>query len=380
MAQDLHILIVAAGSGSRAGGDIPKQYRTHRGKPVLRWSAERFARDDRVTTLTIAIGKGQEAEALATLGGVEATLITGGPTRRESVRNGLEHLAANGADGAVFIHDAARPDVPDAVIAALLTALRNASGAVPVLPVADSIIEAETGVIVPREALRRVQTPQAFDFQAILAAHRTWPHDQDASDDAQMLRVQGGEVALVLGDERLKKITFAEDFMVQSPLPPFRIGNGYDVHRLVRGEELWLGGVQFDHEFGLAGHSDADVVLHAITDAILGAIGAGDIGSHFPPSDPQWRGARSDRFLAHAVALASEANYTIGNIDCTVICEAPKIGPQREEMRQEIARITGADVARISIKATTTEGLGYTGRREAIAASASALLQRKDEP
>ena len=380
MAQDLHILIVAAGSGSRVGGNVPKQYRSHLGKPLLGWSAERFAQDKRVRSLTIVVGAGQEGEALAALGGIEAKLITGGATRRDSVRNGLEHLAAHGAQGVVFIHDAARPDVPDSVIEALMAALATAPGATPVLPVADSIIRAEDGVIVPRETLRRVQTPQAFDLQAILTAHRAWPEDRDASDDAQMLRASGGEVALVPGDERLKKITFAEDFMELSPLPPFRIGTGYDVHRLVRGEELWLGGILFDHDFGLAGHSDADVVLHAITDAILGAIGAGDIGSHFPPSDPQWRGARSDRFLAHAVALADAAHYMIGNIDCTVICEAPKIGPRRDAMREEVARIVGTDIARISIKATTTEGLGYTGRREAIAASASALLQRKDEP
>ncbi|WP_420605232.1 bifunctional 2-C-methyl-D-erythritol 4-phosphate cytidylyltransferase/2-C-methyl-D-erythritol 2,4-cyclodiphosphate synthase [Novosphingopyxis sp.] len=378
MAQDLHVLIVAAGSGSRVGGDVPKQYRRHRGKPLLRWSVEGFARDERVTSLTVAIGEGQIERARDVLDGLDIAYVTGGATRRDSVRSGLEQLAEAGASGFVFIHDAARADVPDHVTAALLAALESAPGAIPALPVPDSMIRAADGAIVEREALRRVQTPQAFHFDAILAAHRDWPDGREASDDAQMLRAAGGEVALVAGDERLKKVTFEEDFIDQRGLPALRIGTGYDVHRLVRGEELWLCGVQIDHEFGLSGHSDADVALHAITDAVLGAIGAGDIGSHFPPGDPQWRGARSDRFLAHAVNLATEASYGIGNIDCTIICEAPRIGPLREAMRHSVARIIGADPARISIKATTTEGLGYTGRREAIAAQACVLLEQRN--
>ena len=378
MAQDLHVLIVAAGSGSRVGGEIPKQYRLHNGRPLLRWSAERFAGDERVRSLTIAIAAGQETAAEVALAGVEARLVTGGATRRESVRSGLEHVAAGGGSGLVLIHDAARPDVPERVITDLIDALETAPGAIPVLPLADSVISAQDGAIVPREQLRRVQTPQAFHLEAILAAHRAWPADREASDDAQMLRAAGGKVALVAGDERLKKITVAEDFMDPGPLPHFRIGTGYDVHRLVRGEELWLCGIRIEHDFGLAGHSDADAALHAITDAVLGAIGAGDIGSHFPPSDPQWRAARSDRFLVHAAAQAAEAGYAIGNIDCTIICEAPRIGPHRDLMRENVARIIGIDPGRISIKATTTEGLGYTGRREAIAAQASALLEKRN--
>lgn len=344
---------------------------------MLRWSVERFARDGAAASLTVVVGPAQHDMARQALTGLEYDLVTGGETRRESVRNGLEHLVGKGAAGHLFIHDAARPDVPGAVIDALKTALDDAPGAVPVLPVPDSLIRADDGANIDREMLRRVQTPQAFRFDDILHAHRTWPSDKGATDDAQMLRAAGGEVRLITGHERLKKITFAEDFMISDAAPSFRIGNGYDVHRLVKGAELWLCGIQLDHEFGLSGHSDADVALHAITDAVLGAIGVGDIGSHFPPSDPQWRGARSDRFLAHAVKLADDAGYGIGNIDCTIICEAPKIGPHRDRMRDMLASITGADPGRISIKATTTEGLGYTGRQEAIAAQTSALLEKR---
>lgn len=190
-----------------------------------------------------------------------------------------------------------------------------------------------------------------------------------------MLRAAGGEVALVAGDERLAKLTYAEDFM--TALPATRTGMGFDVHRLAAGEELWLGGIRIEHNRGLAGHSDADVGLHALVDAILGAIGAGDIGSHFPPSDPQWKGASSDRFLIHAVALAREAGYAIGNVDLTLICEAPKIGPHREAMRARIAELLGVDKTLVSVKATTTEGLGFAGRAEGIAALAVATLIRE---
>jgi 2-C-methyl-D-erythritol 4-phosphate cytidylyltransferase/2-C-methyl-D-erythritol 2,4-cyclodiphosphate synthase len=251
-----------------------------------------------------------------------------------------------------------------------------------VLPVVDSLAVDNGGVMsgkAEREALRRVQTPQAFRFDAILAAHRAWQGVTDAGDDAQVLMASNGSVALIDGDERLKKITFAEDFMDQSPLPPFRIGQGFDVHRLEAGEELWLGGVLIPHDKGLSGHSDADVALHAITDAVLGAIGEGDIGTHFPPSDPQWRGARSGRFLEHAVGLARAAGYAVGNIDLTLICEAPKIGPHRPAMRAEVARLMGLAEGAVSIKATTTEKLGFTGRGEGIAAQAIVCLVRTSE-
>lgn len=249
------------------------------------------------------------------------------------------------------------------------------------LPVVDSLAVDRDGFMAgtaDRASLRRVQTPQAFRFQAILAAHRAWTGARDAGDDAQVLRAHnappGGKVALVAGDERLAKLTFAEDFM-NAP-PPVRTGMGFDVHRLVPGEELWLGGVRIDHDRGLSGHSDADVALHALTDALLGAIGAGDIGTHFPPTDPQWKGAASARFLHHAATLVRAAGYDIGNVDLTLICEAPKIGPHRPAIRARIAALLGVDIDRISVKATTTERLGFAGREEGIASQAVATLIR----
>jgi len=225
-----------------------------------------------------------------------------------------------------------------------------------------------------RSALRRVQTPQAFRFAELLGAHRGWSGPATAGDDAQVARAGGLDVALVEGDEALHKLTFAADFT--APAPPVRIGTGFDVHRLAEGEALWLCGVKVEHTHGLAGHSDADVAIHALVDALLGAIGAGDIGQHFTPSDPQWKGASSDRFLAHAARLVGESGHAIGNIDLTIVCEAPKIGPHRAAMQARLAQILGLDVAQVSVKATTTEGLGPTGRREGIAAQAVASLVR----
>jgi len=304
-------IVVAAGKGLRVGGDTPKQFRVWRGKPLIRHSIEALLAAG-AAPLLVVVAEGAEADARAALAGLEGLeFVPGGATRQDSVRCGLEALAT-AAPERVLIHDAARPDLPRAVISRLLQALDEHPGAIPVLPVVDSLAVAAGGVMAgkaTREALRRVQTPQAFRFEAILAAHRAWDGATNAGDDAQVLMADNGSVALIDGDERLKKITFAEDFMDQSPLPPFRIGQGFDVHRLEEGEELWLGGVLIPHDKGLSGHSDADVALHAITDAVLGAIGEGDIGTHFPPSDPQWRGARSGRFLEHAVSLARAAGY-----------------------------------------------------------------------
>ncbi len=370
-------IIVAAGKGLRVGGDTPKQFRDWRGKPVLRHSAESLLSAGASPLIVVTSDDGEDA-ASAALSGLPFTLARGGATRQDSVRAGLEALAAS-SPAAVLIHDAARPDLPLEVISRLTKALADYPGAIPVLPVVDSLALADGAGLMAgkaeREALRRVQTPQAFRYTDILAAHRAWNGPTDAGDDAQVLAVSGGSVALVEGDERLKKITFAEDF-VDTTAPAFRIGQGYDVHRLETGEDLWLCGVQIPHDKGLAGHSDADVALHAITDAVLGAIGAGDIGTHFPPSDPQWKGARSAKFLEHAVSLAREAGYGIANIDLTLICEAPKIGPHRPAMRAEVARIMGVGEDAVSIKATTTEKLGFTGREEGIAAQAIILLQR----
>ncbi len=365
-------IVVAAGKGLRVGGDTPKQFRTWRGRALIRHSVEalKAAGADPLVVVIAADAQDDAEAALAGISGV--TFITGGATRQDSVRCGLEALAA-AEPQSVLIHDAARPDLPRAVIERLLKALIEHPGAIPVLPVVDSLAVDNGGVMsgkADREALRRVQTPQAFRFDAILAAHRAWQGVTDAGDDAQVLMASNGSVALVDGDERLKKITFAEDFAAPMTAPTFRIGQGFDVHRLEPGEELWLGGVQIPHDRGLAGHSDADVALHAITDAVLGAVGEGDIGTHFPPSDPQWRGARSGQFLQHAVGLARAAGYAIANIDLTLICEEPKIGPHRPAMRAEVARLMGLSENAVSIKATTTEKLGFTGRGEGIAAQA----------
>lgn len=367
-------LVVAAGKGLRAGQPVPKQFARWRGKPVVRHSVEALAAAG-CAPILVVIPDGAEAvarEALAGIAGLQFT--TGGATRQESVRLGLEVLAGSEPDR-VLIHDAARPLLPAEVIARLQTALDAHKGAIPVLPVADSLTHAAgdlMGAPARREDLRRVQTPQAFHFAEVLAAHRDWEGATSAGDDAQVAQAWGMDVALVEGDETLHKLTYAADFGAARPL--IRVGNGYDVHRLEEGEELWLCGVRIEHTHGLSGHSDADVAIHALVDAMLGAIGAGDIGQHFPPSDPQWKGAASDRFLAHAGKLVAEAGYALANGDVTIICEAPKIGPHRETMRARLADILGVDIGAISVKATTTEKLGFTGRREGIAAQAVVSL------
>lgn len=367
-------VVVAAGKGLRAGQPLPKQFAPWRGKPVVRHSVESLlAAGARPVIVAIPPGGGEiAASALVGLEGVQT--VIGGATRQESVRAALEVLAADGP-ARVLIHDAARPDLPHAMIARLLGALEHHPGAIPVLPVVDSLALDADGLMAgtaPREALRRVQTPQAFRFAPILAAHRGWQGAPDAGDDAQVLRATGLDVALVEGDERLKKLTFAEDFMAAAV--PVRVGTGFDVHRLAVGEDLWLCGVQIPHDRGLAGHSDADVALHALVDALLGAVGAGDIGSHFPPSDPQWRGAASGRFVEHAVAVVRAAGYAIGNVDVTIICEAPRIGPHRDAMRASVAALLATGIDQVSVKATTTERLGFAGREEGIAAQAVATV------
>lgn len=366
-------VIVAAGQGLRAGQSLPKQFALWRGKPVVRHSAEALAAAG-IAPIVVAIPENAEELARAALDGVAGViLVTGGATRQQSVRLALEVLEHNAPDR-VLIHDAARPQLSRPVIERLAAALADLPAATPVLPVVDSLAHAAgatMGAPARREDLRRVQTPQAFRFAAILAAHRAWQGAPDAGDDAQVARAAGLEVALVEGDEALHKLTFATDF---GPPAPIRVGTGYDVHRLADGEELWLCGVRIDHPRGLSGHSDADVAIHALVDAVLGALGQGDIGSHFPPSDPQWRGASSDRFLSHAVLLAAQAGYRIGNVDLTIVCEAPRIGPHREAMRARLAGLLGTEVEAVSVKATTTERLGFTGRGEGIAAQAVATL------
>ena len=367
-------VIVAAGQGLRAGQPLPKQFALWRGQPVVRHAAETMAAAG-ISPIVVAIPAGADRIAATALLGVPGVrLVTGGVTRQDSVRLALEALVAD-APGRVLIHDAARPVLPRTVLERLGRALDTGDAAIPVLPVVDSLAHAqgsEMGAPAPRESLRRVQTPQAFRYAAILAAHRAWTGAATAGDDAQVAQAAGLTVTLVDGDEALHKLTFAGDFA--AALPPVRIGTGYDVHRLADGEELWLGGIKLDHPRGLAGHSDADVAIHALVDALLGAIGAGDIGSHFPPSDSEWRGASSDRFLRHAVKLVGAAGYRVGNADLTIICEAPKIGPHREAMRARLAELLGTDISAVSVKATTTERLGFTGRGEGIAAQAVATL------
>jgi 2-C-methyl-D-erythritol 4-phosphate cytidylyltransferase / 2-C-methyl-D-erythritol 2,4-cyclodiphosphate synthase len=380
MASRPHIvaLIVAAGSGSRAGGDTPKQFRLVDGRPMLALSYAALAQHADIRSVFVAVGDGQESLATDALNGLPVpVLLTGGATRKESVSRGLEAIAAQGGADFVLIHDAARPFLPEAVIDTLIDALFKSPGAVPALPVVDSLsrgTDVLTGTV-DRSHLWRVQTPQAFHFDAILEAHRTWS-GEDPTDDARMLMANGKDVRIVPGSERLSKFTFSSDFSGNDMIPSIRSGTGFDVHRLVAGEELWLCGVRIAHDKGLAGHSDADVAMHAITDAILGAMALGDIGDHFPPSDPQWKGASSDRFLSHALALAVQQGYTFANADVTIICEAPKIGPHRQAMRAKLSEIMGTDLSRISVKATTTELLGFTGRGEGIAAQAIVTFEK----
>ncbi|WP_394270859.1 bifunctional 2-C-methyl-D-erythritol 4-phosphate cytidylyltransferase/2-C-methyl-D-erythritol 2,4-cyclodiphosphate synthase [Qipengyuania sp.] len=365
------VIILAAGQGERARQGMPKQFARFRGRPVLRHSVDSFTRIG-ARQIVVVVPSGLHYEAQRAAGSDAVTFVTGGATRQMSVASGLGAIDVDVP--AILIHDAARPDIPLAVVERLLGALPAHDGAIPVLPVIDSLAVADGGRMTgtaPREQLRRVQTPQAFRAGSIRRAHAAWTGSPNAGDDAQVLLAAGGTVAMVEGDQALHKLTYAEDF---AAAPPVRTGTGFDVHRLAEGEELWLGGIRIPHDRGLAGHSDADVALHAITDAILGAIGNGDIGAHFPPSDPRWRGASSDQFLAHAVFLAAEAGYRIGNVDLTIICEAPKIGPHRDAMRARIAELAMVDIGQVSVKATTTEGLGFTGRGEGIAAQAAATL------
>jgi len=374
-------LIVAAGKGVRAGGVLPKQYAMLGGRAIVAHSVDALLRHPGVESVHVVIGEGQEDLLAAALGDrVLPAPVIGGATRRESVLAGLEAIHAAGGAARVLIHDAARPLLPAAVIDRLLAALDDADGAIPALPVADTLARGgdALGDTVARDGLVRVQTPQAFRFDAILAAHRAWPVEAEATDDAQMLRAAGLGVAIVAGDPALEKITTPEDFAgAEARLGrarSTRTAMGYDVHRLAQGEQLWLGGILIPHSHGLSGHSDADVALHALTDALLGTIGAGDIGMHFPPSDPQWRGASSDRFLQHAATLIERAGGAIEHVDVTIICEAPKIGPHRDAMRMRIGALLRLDMARISVKATTTERLGFTGREEGIAAQAIATV------
>jgi 2-C-methyl-D-erythritol 4-phosphate cytidylyltransferase/2-C-methyl-D-erythritol 2,4-cyclodiphosphate synthase len=370
-------LIVAAGSGSRSGSETPKQFTTIAGQPMIAHSHAALAAHPAISRILVVIGEGQEGVLAQAVPG--AVSVTGGATRRLSVQAGLEALAYNNID-AVLIHDAARPFLPAAIIDRLIAALGEVEGALPALPVADTLARGDSllGETIDRDGLYRVQTPQAFRFETILDAHRNWTFEEP-TDDAQMVRRLGGTVAMVEGDTMLDKITYPADFAAAEARSVAalisRSASGFDVHRLEVGEELWLGGVLIPHDKGLSGHSDADVALHAITDALLGTIAAGDIGTHFPPSDPQWKGADSAQFLEHAASLVRAEGGIIDFIDLTLMCESPKIGPHRAVMRARIAALLQLTMRQVSVKATTTERLGFTGRGEGIAAQAMATIR-----
>jgi 2-C-methyl-D-erythritol 4-phosphate cytidylyltransferase/2-C-methyl-D-erythritol 2,4-cyclodiphosphate synthase len=370
-------LIVAAGKGLRSGADVPKQFAPLGGKSMLAHSFDAFQSHPRISAIHVVIGEDQHDLVTTAFGGRKADkIIVGGAERQDSVLAGLASIEAD----QVLIHDAARPFLPHAVIDRLLNALETHAGAVPVLPVVDTLafVGESLGDVTDRNALVRVQTPQAFHLDAIMTSHRNWVGGS-ATDDAQMLRASGHSVATVEGDVMLEKITHPGDFaLAEARLSAgliSRTGMGFDVHRLETGQELWLCGVRIPHDMGLSGHSDADVALHALTDALLGTIGAGDIGTHFPPSDPQWRGASSDRFLTHACQLIRDRGGMIDHVDLTIICEAPKIGPHRDTMQARLADLLQVGADRVSIKATTTERLGFTGRGEGIAAQAIATVR-----
>jgi 2-C-methyl-D-erythritol 4-phosphate cytidylyltransferase/2-C-methyl-D-erythritol 2,4-cyclodiphosphate synthase len=376
-------LIVAAGRGERAGGEMPKQYRAVGGRPLLSWSAQTFALHQDISTVQFVIGADQvslfENSVPKAFAGRKP--VIGGPTRQDSVRNGLERLRSASPDF-VLIHDAARPLASRALIDRVLRALQGgADAAVPLLPVADTLRRRESNghwTLVARDHLHRAQTPQGFRFAAILDAHLANRQTQ-VTDDMALAELAGLRIEAVAGEEGNLKVTTPEDFAMAEKLVQsardIRTGMGYDAHRFRVGDHVWLGGIRIAHDSALEGHSDADAALHALTDAILGALGAGDIGQHFPPSDERWRDAPSSRFLAHAAALVREAGGEIIHGDVTIICEGPKIAPHRDAMRSRIAEILGLDVSRISVKATTTEGMGFTGRREGIAAQAVATIR-----
>jgi len=370
-------LIVAAGRGSRMGSEVPKQYRALAGKPLLRRAVEALIAHPRINAVRVVIGADQQALAREALAGLDVGQpIVGGSERADSVRAGLEAVGS----GIVLVHDAARPFCPAEVVDRLLDALGSADGAVPVLPVADTLAKGDRELrgTVSRNQLLRVQTPQAFHAEDLLFAMEE-AGSAAATDESTVMQTAGLRVATVVGDEMLHKLTDARDWeraemMLASQLVG-RTGLGLDVHAFEGPGPLIMGGIEIAHEFGLAGHSDADVVLHAITDALLGAASLGDIGQHFPPSDPQWKGASSDRFLIHAADLVRGRGGIIDHVDCTVICEAPKVGPHRAAMQTRVAEILGLAVDRVSIKATTTERLGFTGRGEGIAAQAVASIR-----
>jgi 2-C-methyl-D-erythritol 4-phosphate cytidylyltransferase/2-C-methyl-D-erythritol 2,4-cyclodiphosphate synthase len=379
-------VVVAAGRGLRAGGDGPKQYREIGGEPLIRASLKRLAGHPDGAVVQPVIHPDDVALFRAAAAGLDVLEpVFGGATRQASVRAGLEVLSARQPD-LVLVHDAARPFASAALISRGIAAAQACGAAIPALPIADTVKTidssgAVTGTI-ERAQLRLVQTPQAFAFATLLAAHRR-AHDagrENFTDDAALAEWAGIKVSTFEGEAANVKLTTADDFVrvgaaELAALTDVRTGFGYDVHAFAAGDHVTLGGVRIPHEQGLSGHSDADVALHALVDAILGALADGDIGVHFPPSDPQWRGASSDRFLAFAVERVRVRGGRIAHLDVNVVCEAPRIGPHRDPMRKRIAAVAGIDLARVAVKATTSEKLGFIGRSEGMAAFATATVR-----
>lgn len=371
-------IIVAAGRGTRAGGDRPKQWQMLAGRRVIDWTLDLFLQAPGVDRVVLVL-HAADLDLITPPAGVQVT--TGGDSRDASVLRGLAALEGQGVTR-VLVHDVARPCTPPQVIADVLAALDRAAAAAPGLPVTDALWRGGDGLVAgtePRDGLFRAQTPQGFQYDALLRAHRA--HPGGAADDVEVARAAGMRVVITPGYADNLKITTPEDFaraerilQKQGVGMDIRLGNGYDVHRFGDGDHVMLCGVRVPHGRGLVGHSDADVGMHAVTDAIYGALAMGDIGRHFPPSDPQWKGAASHIFLRHAVGLAVENGFQISNIDCTLVCEHPKISPHAAAMQTEMAAIMGLDPVRVSVKATTSERLGFTGREEGIAALATATL------
>lgn len=373
IAETTAAIIVAAGRGRRAGGGLPKQWRTLRGKPVIDHTLAAF-RAAGLTQLVVVV----HPDDRDLIDDPDLVVVFGGDTRAGSVMAGLKALI-DSAPLNVLIHDAARPMVSTALIHRVVTALDSTPGAAPAIAVTDALWRGANKQVTgtqDRDGLYRAQTPQGFRYQDILNAHRA--HPSDAADDVAVARAAGLEVAIVAGDDNNLKITGPDDFARAEHLMgtdmDIRTGNGFDVHRFGEGDHVTLCGVDIPFSRGLLGHSDADVGMHTVTDAIYGALAMGDIGQHFPPSDPQWKGAASEIFLAHACDLARQNGYVITHMDVTLICEFPKIGPHSDPMRREMARIMGLNLNQVSVKATTSERLGFTGRGEGIAAMATVTL------
>ena len=383
----IYALVVAAGRGTRFGGETPKQYLPLGGKSLLAHSLAAFARHPRVSGVLATIRPEDRPLFAQAAAGLDVLPpLAGGPARQDSVRLGLEALAEHRPDR-VLIHDGARPLPDRSLIDRVIDALDDAPAAIPALALGDTIKRVADGRVqatVDRAGLWRAQTPQGFHFDAILAAHRAAAHSaamgRDLTDDAAVAEAAGLAPLIVAGSEDNLKVTTAGDLaaaerLLASRQADIRVGQGFDVHPFGPGDRVWICGVAIPHEAGLSGHSDADVGLHAVTDAVLGAIAAGDIGMHFPPSDPRWRGAASEHFLRHAAALVAARGGSIAAIDVTIICERPKIGPHRAAMIERIAEILAIAPERIGVKATTTEKLGFTGRGEGVVAQAVATLR-----